>query len=540
MASATASTRNRRASDRAGGREAERDDSQLRWSRGWSLTARILAVNLFAVLMLAGGILYLDSFRERLLDQRVQQMRIGAELLATSLGDALTGNTPGRAARLAEQFGNTTQARLRIYDADGRKVLDSWTLTGPTFYLRDPEAEPFTKDIARFLDRMIEGAVGARPLQPFVEPSDDRRGAWREAERAARDDHVTAAMRRAPDQTVIVTSAAPMPGGRVLHLTADARDITRVVRDERFTLFVIFLGVLTLSMLLSSFLARTIVRPLRRLAVAAQRVRLGRSREVTIPRFSRRRDEIGELSRTLSDMTAALRLRIDATEAFAADVAHEIKNPLASLRSAVEGLGQVQDPALRGQLLDVVRDDVGRIDRLISDISNASRLDAELSRTSFEPVDIGAMVATLIGIYETRKDAEGVTLAFARPLAGTAVVMGDDGRLAQVARNIIDNAISFSPPGGLVQITVARAGDRVIFRVDDSGPGISPERVDRIFGRFYSERPEGEAFGKHSGLGLAIARAIVEAHDGTISAENLGRDGERSGARFTVSLPAAA
>lgn len=528
MASATDLTRN-------SAHEADtRDDSQLKWSRGWSLTARILAVNLFAVLMLAGGILYLDSFRQRLLDQRLQEVSVAAELLATALQD-----TPADAAAMSGRFGATTAARLRIYRADGSLGVDSWRLTGPTFVLRDPAKEPFRKAAARLLDRTIERAVGAPPLGAFVEPAVDVRRAWPEAETAAATKAVTTAMRHAPDRTVIVTAAAPMTGGDVLHLTSDAREITRVVRDERFTLFVIFLGVLMLSLLLSSFLARTIVRPLRRLAIAAQRVRLGRAREVTIPRFAKRRDEIGALARTLSDMTTALRLRIDATEAFAADVAHEIKNPLASLRSAIDGLEQVKDPALRTQLMAVVRDDVGRIDRLISDISDASRLDAELSRARFEPVDLGAMVAALIAMYDSRPSAARVTLAYARPQFGTAVVMGDEGRLAQVARNLIDNAISFSPPDGLVQISVARAGKRVLMRVDDAGPGVPAESVERIFRRFYSERPEDEAFGKHSGLGLAIAKAIVEAHDGIIEAENLA-DAERvAGARFTVSLPAA-
>jgi two-component system sensor histidine kinase ChvG len=532
MASATDLTKNSPAA------EGNSPDGALTWSRGWSLTARILAVNLFAVLMLAGGILYLDSSRERMLEQRTSQLASAASLLATALAEVERGS-PERIKPLAASFGASTKTRLRIYGEAGDLRIDSWRITKPTFRLRDPETEPLRKHIARRLDMIIEGAVGVERLDRYAEPAGDKRGAWPEAEQAVRRDGVTTKLRYAPDRTVIITAAAPMPGGQVLHLTADARDVTRIVRDERFTLFVIFLGVLLLSLLLSSFLARTIVRPLRRLAIAAQRVRLGRAREVTIPRFSKRRDEIGALARALSDMTAALRLRIDATEAFAADVAHEIKNPLASLRSAVEGLGQVKDAALRQQLLEVVRDDVGRIDRLITDISDASRLDAELSRTNFERIDLGLMTATLLSIYESQPVAAGVTLAFARPQPGTAVVMGNDERLAQVARNLIDNAISFSPLGGLVEVAVARAGDRVLLRVDDAGPGIPPESAERIFRRFYSERPEAEAFGKHSGLGLAIAKAIVEAHDGTIAAENLTGGGKATGARFTVSLPVA-
>jgi two-component system sensor histidine kinase ChvG len=346
-------------------------------------------------------------------------------------------------------------------------------------------------------------------------------------------------MRHAPDRTPVTVAAAPLPDGRVLMTTSDARDITRVVREERLTSFLIFLGVLALSTLLSGFLARTIVRPLRRLSIAAQRVRLGRAREVTVPRLPRRRDEIGMLARALSDMTQALRQRIDATEAFAADVAHELKNPLASLRSAVETLGSIKDDGLRAQLLDIIRDDVVRIDRLITDIAEVSRLDAELSRTRFVPVDIGAMTAALIRHAERGTLKRGVRIAYARPEPGTAMVMGEESRLSQVVRNLLDNAVSFSPEGGVVRVTVAPAGERVLLRVDDDGPGVPPENREDIFKRFYSARPEEEAFGKHSGLGLAIVRAVVEAHDGSIEVGNRERDGEVLGARFAVSLPAA-
>ena len=322
-------------------------------------------------------------------------------------------------------------------------------------------------------------------------------------------------------------------------MTVDTRDITRVVREERLSSFLVFLGVLALSLLLSFFLARTIVRPLRRLSIAAVRVRLGRAREVTVPRFVRRRDEIGLLARALSDMTQTLRQRMDATEAFAADVAHELKNPLASLRSAVETLRNVRDPGLQGQLLDVVYDDVQRIDRLITDIAEVSRLDAELAKARFEPVDFGQMVATLVEVIERQSSLRGVQIACARPEAGTAMLLGDESRLSQLARNIVDNALSFSPDGGLVTISVQRAGETVTLRVDDTGPGIPTLNSDDIFSRFYSDRPEGEVFGKHSGLGLAIARAVAEAHGGTITAMNRVEGGTVRGARFLVTLPAA-
>jgi two-component system sensor histidine kinase ChvG len=313
--------------------------------------------------------------------------------------------------------------------------------------------------------------------------------------------------------------------------------VIRTVRAERFWLGIVLLGTTALSIFLSLFLARTIARPLRRLAIAAHRVRLGRSREVQVPRLPARRDEIGTLARALSDMSQALRQRIDATEAFAADVAHEIKNPLASLRSAVDSLERVSDPELRGRLVAIIRDDVGRLDRLITDISEASRMDAQLSRARFETIDLGAMIELLVAARDERGIAHGVRLAFARPNRGSALIFGDGHRLARAIENLVDNAISFSPPGGLVQVAATRDQDEIVVRVEDEGPGVPEHAREAIFNRFHSIRPEGEEFGRHSGLGLAIAKAIVEGHGGRITVSD--REGNTQGARFTIRIPAA-
>ncbi len=507
------------------------DNSQLRWSRSWSLATRILAVNLFAILMLAGGILYLDSFRERLLEQRMGEMRASAALIAGGIAEADDAAT----RRQIAAAGQATGARVRIFAADGRELADNWRLIPPTYSLRDPADEPWRKHAARWLDRVIEGTVGTESLPTL--PLSDTRGyaSFPEIAAAAKREEVVGGLRFLPDRTHLVSAAAPLPNGNVVLVSADARDITTVVRAERSTLFFIFLGVLALSLLLSSFLARTIVRPLRRLAIAAQRVRLGRSREVTVPRFQLRKDEIGALARSLSDMTGALRMRIDGMEAFAADVSHEIKNPLASLRSAIEGLERITDPELRAQLLAICADDVQRIDRLVTDISDASRLDAELSRAHYDPVDLAPLLERIVAHYEDRGLPRNIQLALARPAAGTAIVMGAEQRLAQVVRNLVDNAISFSPDNGIVEIGAARGKHSVIMRVDDRGPGIPEGAEEKIFDRFYSERPGGEAFGKHSGLGLAISRAIVEAHDGTLTAQTR----RKGGASFTITLPVA-
>lgn len=516
-------------------RRSEERDLVLAWSGRWSLTSRILAVNIFALAMLAGGFFYLDSYRAQIIDRSMEQAATEAEIVAEATAAAPPRDRPALLGRL----GATTGMRFRLYAGPSEPPIDSWARSKPTYEMRDPALEPLQRRIARFLDRAIDLVVGAARPETVVEPSPDRLEAWPEAMAAQRDRRTVRYLRRAPERTPFISAATPLPGttGTVLLATENARDIVRIVRAERFRLSVVLGIVVAVSIILSLFLARTIVRPLRRLARAAHRVRLGRAREVQVPRLPSRRDEIGLLARALSDMSMALRQRIDATEAFAADVTHELKNPLASLRSAVESMGRVSDTGLRDQLLAVIGDDVRRLDRLITDIADASRLDAELSRARFETIDLGPMIEGLVAEREARGENHGVRLAFARPHAGTAVVLGDGSRLTRVVANLVDNAISFSPPGGLVQIAATRDGDRVLVRVDDEGPGVPAAAREAIFNRFHSIRPEGEEFGRYSGLGLAIAKAIVEAHNGTIDVED--RDDGCSGARFLVRLAVA-
>ncbi|MGE0775093.1 MAG: stimulus-sensing domain-containing protein, partial [Sphingomonadaceae bacterium] len=442
-----------------------------------------------------------------------------------------------QAAALLLDAGDTTQQRFRLYSTDGSKVMDSWNIGQPTYRLRDPADEEWQRHVARFLDRIIDRVVDAEGYPAFVEPAQDRLAAWPEAVAAARDGQLTFMARRAPDRTPMLSAATPVagPSGGILLSTINARDVIRSVRAERFRLGLVLACAIGLSVLLSLFLARTIVRPLRRLARAAQRVRQGRAREVQVPRLPSRQDEIGRLARAVSDMSLALRQRIDATEAFAADVAHELKNPLASLRSAVDTLALVKDSELQQKLIDVIRDDVVRLDRLITDISDASRLDAELSRAKFEPIDIGLMLQNLIKVREERGRNKGVRMAFARPRVETAVVMGDASRLTRAIENLIDNAVSFSPEGGLVEVGATRAGDEVIIRIEDEGPGVPPEAREEIFNRFHSLRPESDEFGKHSGLGLAIARTIIDGHGGHITVQD--RESGGRGASFLIRIP---
>jgi two-component system sensor histidine kinase ChvG len=496
------------------------------------LLHRILAVNIFAIAILAGSIFYLDGFRSRLTAGAVANADTEIRIIADSLALAEEGEKGSLIRRLGQHSGT----RLRVYGRDGARRLDSWAGAPPTYELRDPRKQPWRKDVARMLDNVLDAIVGAPPPPALIPPAVDKLTAWPEAATALRAGRAGTMLRRAPDGTAYISAAAPIAGtDQVVLLTRNAREVRRIVRDERTTLGIILVITIIVSILLSVFLARTIALPLRRLARAAHRVRLGRDREVSVPLLPARRDEIGLLARALNDMTQSLRYRIDATEAFAADVTHELKNPLASLRSAVDSLDRIEDPALRRRLIEVVRSDVVRLDRLVVDIATISRLDAELSRARFEPVDLGKLIESLIPSWEARAAGRKVRIAFGRPRAGSAMILGDEPPLARAVDNLVDNAISFSPAGGLVEISAARIGGDVLVSIEDEGSGVPADARESIFQRFHSLRPEGEDFGRHSGLGLAIARATVEGHGGTISAEDR-RDG-RSGARFVVRFP---
>ncbi len=511
----------------------DRDQFALGWSRRLSLTSRILAVNLSALALMAAGLFFLDSYRMRLVAERQESAERQVALLARASRHLEAEELP----ELLIGVARTEQLRIRLYAPNGDKMFDSFEAAKPTYRLVDPSTEPWRKAAARVIDRGFDFLVQSPNLARFSEPAKDVAGAWPEL-RGIKPGIPRAQTRLADDLTHMVSAAAALPdnGGTIL-TTKNARDIRTLVRAERFTVGMFMLVVLAVSVLLSLFLARTIVQPLQHLARAAVKVRLGRAPDVTIPRMPTRHDEIGMLARALSDMSNALRQRIDATEAFAADVSHEIKNPLASLRSALDGMARIEDPKLREQLMAVAQADVLRMDRLISDISDASRIDAQLAKAKFERIDLGDMIDQLLAARESRGEDGDIRIAFARPRKGIAAIMGEDLRIERVITNLLDNAVSFSPPGGLVEISATRSGNQIILRISDQGPGIPEEDREAVFRRFHSLRPDASVFGKHSGLGLAIARTIIEGHHGSISVSDR-EDGE-SGACFTVTLPAA-
>lgn len=505
-----------------------------RWPGRGSLVRRILAVNIVALVLTGASLFYLDGFRTRL----IQERRLQEEGELAIVASALAAAPPGARAGILDAVARISGDRLRVYDRSGKLVLDSWA-TGPrSFRFVDPAKEDWAHHAARWLDAIVDRLVVARIPPPFVDQGRSPASAWPELVSVMQGDTIASRIRLAPDRTIVTSAAVAIGADRAFFLLSvqNPQDVTRLIREERLRLAIIVFVALALSVALSFFLARTIVRPLRRLALAAVRVRLGRARDVVVPRLPERTDEIGLLARAVSDMTQALRERIDAIECFAADVAHELKNPLASLSSAIETLDRVDDPGLKRQLTDIATQDVRRLDRLISDIADMSRLDAQLTRARFTRVDLGALLATALAERAARTlGPPPITLS--APPPGTAVVPGDSTRLARVFDNLVANAVSFSPPGGAIAIQILAADDIVTVAVEDDGPGVASSARDIIFDRFHSDRPEPYAFGKHSGLGLAIARTIVEAHNGAIIVED--RPSGLAGARFVVHLPAA-
>ncbi len=510
--------------------------SQSPWAVRVPLRWRILAVNIFVVALLAGGLFYLDTYRSRLVDQERAGLARDAELLS----DLATWASPSEFSSYAVGYGRRRLSRVRLYAPDGQLRFDSFAAARPTYQLRDPAAQAWQRHIARTMDRAIDWVVGAPVPDNYAEPASDTAAAWPELAQPRTGGIAATAYRYAPDRTPMISAGVRVPAtGAAILVTTNAREVTRTVRAERLDWLLVLAAALILSILLSRFLARTIVEPLRKLAGAALLVRLGRERDVIVPRLPDRRDEIGQLARAISDMASALRARIDAGEQFAADVTHELKNPLASLRSAIETLDRVDDPGLRAQLMGIAAEDVQRLDRLVTDIAEASRLDAQLSRTRFETVDLGELIEAIIETRRQRAGPDMPQIALARPRAGTATVPGVRAQLARVIENLLDNALSFSPADGVVRFSATCAGTEVVLRVEDDGPGVPLDKREEIFRRFHSLRPDAhESFGLHSGLGLAIARTIVNAHDGTITAED--RENGIAGACFEVRLPAAA
>ena len=550
-----------------------------------SLTRRILFLNLAALGVLVLGILYLNQFRDGLIEARVESLMTQGEIIAAAVAASATVETdaisidpekllelqagqslapgtdqldslefpinPELVAPLLRRLISPTRTRARIYDRDANLILDSRHLYSRGQILRYDlpplqEAEP---DFFDRVEKFFSDFFRRSDLPLYREQPGGNGAAYPEVMRALIGTPGFV-VRISEQGEMIVSVAVPVQRFRavlgVLLLSTQGGDIDKIVADERKAIFRVFGVAALVTAILSMLLASTIANPLRRLSAAAVRVRRGvRSRE-EIPDFSERQDEIGNLSIALRDMTRALYARIDAIESFAADVSHELKNPLTSLRSAVETLPLARNEESRSRLLAIIQHDVRRLDRLITDISDASRLDAELARADAAPLDLQKFLTDLVAAASAHtRDKKRVAIEFRVAKAGQSgrgfLVNGHDLRLGQVFTNLLENARSFVPDeGGRVQMTLARSARNVIVTIDDNGPGIRAENIDRIFERFYTDRPQGEAFGQNSGLGLSISRQIVEAHGGTLTAENIpgSKSGDVRGARFIVKLPA--
>ncbi|MFN7304784.1 MAG: stimulus-sensing domain-containing protein [Phenylobacterium sp.] len=494
------------------------------------LVRLILALNLLGLAILIVGSLVLNELRRGLVEARIDSLTTQGELIATLIDQAATVGEPvpaldvAQASEILRLLANPGVQRARLFDAEGQLIADSDWIADRVEQKPLPPVRP--RGAAR---ETTEERSAATPGQE----------ALRSEVRQALEGRRVSGVRRADPEGRVVSVSFPVRHVQAVLgvLTVEADDVDSIIARQRAALAPFILLSVGVALLSSTLLASLIALPVRRLARAADRVRLSRVRSISLPDLSRRKDELGDLTRALEAMTDAQSERMGAIERFAADVAHEIRNPLTSLRSAVETLDLVSDPEARARLNGIIRQDIQRMDRLVTDISNASRLDAELSRETPRPFDLGRLLEDIVQTYAaSRREGEPqVTLAGAE---GDTPVLGREGPAGQVFRNLVDNARSFSPPEATVRLSLVREGGWAEVRVDDDGPGIPPENLETIFQRFYTSRPPGAAFGGNSGLGLSIARQIVETQGGVLWAENrIGPDGERLGARFVVRLP---
>lgn len=510
-----------------------------------SLTRRIVVFNLSGLIVLVIGILYLSQFKAGLIDARVHSLRIQGEIIASAIASQSSAEP---ADAMLRRLVAPTQTRARVYNISGELLLDTLPISTDARLA----AEDYVKGPQLF-DQIIlpiQKMISRRELPQYVEHGPHEGRKYTEVALALSGQEATFV--RTSEKLEAIVSVAipiqrhgmPLAERKALLLSTQGSDIDAMVRAEREAIAKVFLFAIAVMIALSLLLARSIGDPVRHLAAAAKRVRKRIRNRVEIPDFTRRRDEIGDLSGALRDMTQSLYDRIEGIERFAADVAHELKNPLTSLRSAVETLPLAKTDGSRGRLLEVIQHDVRRLDRLISDISDASRLDAELQRQDLAPVNVTTLLETIVDVTNQVRGENNVSVRLSfRGKDRRMVVSGSDSRLGQVINNLIDNAKSFSPQDGTVRVTAMRAGAEILIVIDDDGPGVPDDAMQRIFERFYTDRPN-HGFGNNSGLGLSISKQIVEAHGGRIIVSN--RYGHASevdrkplGARFQVRLPAA-
>ena len=537
------------------------------------------------------GLLYLGQYRDTLIESKLETLKVESQLFAGVIAEGAVASIEENEGYLYRQAGHksvlvnelsrrmvlhlseATHNRTRLFDHNGDLIVDSHRLMGPEGPIDItalPPLTPPTDELTKYLRAAVKLSMEYMPTNttlPLYKPvSTDKMSDLEDAYLAFQDNDTVARSWQDHDGVIILTAASPVIKGKnpvgVIYLSKEATDIENSMIKLRSDVLRIFLAALSITILLSLYLANVIGRPLRKLAKAAEIVRQGKGGRIDIPDLRYRNDEIGELSMALHDMTRALRDRMDTIEKFAADVSHELKNPLSSLRSALETVERIDSDDDRKRLMHIIHHDVQRLDRLISDISKASRIDAELARDELAAVNIDRLLSQLVEarrsplirvgkVAKTDKEENNLVLLVPNdetdsddnadteeaPNKKHIQVFGMEGQLAQVFDNLITNALSFSPQGEKVTIRLTEEEGTVTVTVDDNGPGIPENKLEEIFERFYSERPKHEDYGSHSGLGLSIVKQIITAHNATISAENRKDDHDKVlGARFTVTF----
>lgn len=535
------------------------------------LTLRIIGVNIIALVGLIFGVIYLGQYQSTLIEAKIKRFETEIILVSAAMSEGIlysggedenviTALSLSKVQNLSARLGATLGKRILIFNTENVMVSDSKVIIEsdsikPIFTVVEKEENQLDsvellKDTAGWIISLFP-QYKQLPLFPGVFSQDANQYV---DVIEAKGEKLSISAWRDTKGEIVLTAALPIVSQSkivgIVMLIGDDEEINSAMGDVWFNILKIFFVTLLITIVLSIYLSGVIARPLRKLANAAENVRRGKLKHTEIPDMSERNDEIGELSIVLRDMTAALWERMDTIEVFAADVSHEIKNPLTSLKSAVETTKIVKNKADLDKLLTVIDHDVDRLDRLITDISNASRLDAELSREAFEGVDLKKMLRGLLDVYKSPLEREGASEENNdRALKDGVMIMldfndapemhvsGSESRLMQVFQNIIANALSFAPVKTKIKILVKMKANRVTISIEDEGAGIPESQLEKIFERFYSERPEHEEFGRHSGLGLSICRQIVTAHNGIIYAENkLDRSGGVTGARFVIIL----
>jgi two-component system sensor histidine kinase ChvG len=517
----------------------------------WSPIARlILASNLAGLVILIAGALVLNEVRASLVNARKASLEEMSQLIASFMTDNATKDVPveldiDAVISQLTAMPLTKATRIIVHDPLKVSVADTRLLKDVINEsdlppLREPSwLERTWLDTVRAINRTFE-SVSATGRQPIAEVLTLEE----QVSRAVEGEPVFS--ERFNDQAQRVLSIT-VPIEKVLRvvgtLTIETSDVSEIIAAERAALLPLIIVAILVSITTATLLTLGIARPLRRLAIASDRVTMGISQRLNLGKLHDRKDEIGDLARAMEGMTTSLYDRIQENERFAADVAHELKNPLTSIRSAVETAQAVSDPASKEKMMNVIARDVIRLDRLISDISNLSRLEAEIVREKLARVDIRKLLEDIVSIYaDTARETDPKVKLLPSP-DGAREVMGREGPLGQVVRNLIENARSFSPPAGDVTVSLSNVsttrGPMMRLVVEDQGPGIPPDKLEKIFQRFYTDRPVGAKFGNNSGLGLSIVRQITETHRGSVWAENRIVDGNIAGARFVVELPPA-